>query len=370
MVFAAALTFTLCLQSASPQAKPRFGQAAFSPEVQADGKITFRFAAPNAKKVTLVREGFKNAPMTAENGIWSVTIDPLPTDYYVYSYLVDGVPTADPANTESKRIATGGSESIFRSSGPAIPADETNVPHGTIHRHFLPSKTFGEDRECVVYTPPGYENSKGKYPVLYLLHGFMETASAWTAAGRANFILDNLIAEKKARPMIVVMPLNYGVSNVPDRMGEQFMGNQAKNFEAMTSALLNETIPAIENIYRVDKTRKARAIMGCSMGGAESAYVALNHPEVFGWAAPLSGAFIMFPGNYDLFFPKVNPTAVPKLQLTVGKDDFLVGANKKFSQWLTTKGISNALNQTPGEHTWNVWRQNLIELAPTLFRDK
>jgi enterochelin esterase family protein len=361
-----ALAATLPAQTAKP---PRFLKAVRSPEVQADGRVTFRFFAPNAKKVGLERDWGPRLPMTVdEKGVWSLTTDVLPPDLYVYTFVVDGAQFADPANESMKPIVTGGTESLVLVPGTSpLPWEERAVPHGVVHRHRYASPTVGESRDFLVYTPPGYKPSK-TYPVLFLLHGVMEGESAWTTAGRANVILDNLIAEGKAKPMLVVMPLGYGVPNVPDRVGDILLGRSQpqKEMDNVGAMILKEIAPEVERSYRVAKGPKNRAIAGLSMGGAQALYLGVNHPKEFGAVGSFSGAFIMYGAKFDPWFPKPKTDAL--VWIACGKEDFLFNVNRQVKTWLKGQSVRFEEIETPGAHTWHVWRRNLIEFAPLLFK--
>ena len=187
-----------------------------SPEVHPDGSVTFRFRAPNAQQVSLEREGATAVPMQKdEQGVWSVTTDPLEPDLYGYSFVADGVTLIDPSNPLMKPNLLHPQSVVHVPGPPSTVWEIGDVPHGTIHHHFYRSGTVGDDRDFYVYTPPGYDpKAKRRYPTLYLLHGFSDDASGWTAVGRAHVILDNLIAQGKAKPMIVVMPLGYGAPEI------------------------------------------------------------------------------------------------------------------------------------------------------------
>src|SRR5579875_1943947 len=200
-----------------------------SPEVGEDGRVTFRFRAPNAKEVLVALDGAPRAAMHQDDqGVWSLTTDPLPPDVYPYSFVVDGTMLADPSNPLVKPIVMGGNQSLVHVPGPPELSWEVNdVPHGTLHRHFYRSAIAGEGRDFHVYTPPGYDPAgREEYPVLYLLHGITDDASAWTTAGRAHVILDNLIARGEARPMVVVMPLGYAFPHVAQDLFKLF-GDEA-----------------------------------------------------------------------------------------------------------------------------------------------
>jgi enterochelin esterase family protein len=227
-------------------------------------------------------------------------------------------------------------------------------------------------RDYWVYTPPGYDPAASKkYPVLYLLHGVTEEASAWMTVGRANVILDHLIAGKKAQSMLVVTPLGYGFANAPDRVGELFQAttNQQRLMKDLAQALLDEVIPDVERNYRVSAEPSARAIAGLSMGGAQALFIGLNYRNSFAWVGSFSGAFIMYGGQYEKFFPNLEASTKPRLLwLSCGQDDFLLNSNRRCKDCLQSKGVQCMVLETPGNHAWTVWRRNLTEFAPLLFQ--
>ena len=271
-----------------------------SPEVHPDGRAAFRFRAPNAKKVSLAREGTELQPMQKDDqGVWSVTTDPLEPDLYGYAFVADGVSLIDPSNPLIKPNLLH-TESVVHVPGPAsLPWEISDIPHGTIHHHFYKSTIVGDDRDFYVYTPPGYDPlAKQTYPVLYLLHGFSDDASAWTAVGRAHMVLDHLIAQGKAKPMLVVMPLGYGAPEIVAHGFGAFRDAELRqrNFDEFRDALLREVIPQVEAAYAASKDRNARAIAGLSMGGAESLLTGLNNIDRFrlGWGFQLRRAWRRF----------------------------------------------------------------------------
>lgn len=272
--------------------QPQPPQPLVSPEVHSDNRVTFRFRAPNAKEVRLAREGAQPQPMQKdEQGVWSITTDPLEPDFYGYSFVADSVSLIDPFNPLMKPNLLN-TQSVVHVSGPAsLPWEVNNVPHGRIHRHFYKSGVVGDERDFYVYTPPGYDpKADTLYPVLYLLHGFSDEASAWSAVGRAHVILDNLIAGGKAKPMLIVMPLGYGAPEIVSRGGPPLRDPslRRKNFERFREALLTEVIPEVEKAYGVSKDRNSRAIAGLSMGGAESLHSGLNALDRFAWIGAFS----------------------------------------------------------------------------------
>ena len=358
--------------SAEAQMPPRI----VSPEVQADGHVTFRFKDPNAQKVAVMIEG-QTQPMPMEkdqSGIWSVTAGPFPADFYGYGFIADGVGLIDPSNTMLKPNLLN-VQNQFHIPDPTLPWETADVPHGEVHHHFYHSKIVGEDRDFYVYTPPNFDpRAKTTYPVLYLLHGFSDDASGWTAVGRANIILDNLIAQGKAKPMIVVMPLGYGDMEVIRRGWGSWQDKELawRNLTKFTDALLTEVLPQVEAEYPVKKDRESRAIAGLSMGGAESLLTGLNHLDQFAWVASFSaGGF----DNHDLAseFPGLDASANKKLKLlwtACGTEDGLIKVNREFKSWLKDKGVQFTDIETPGMHTWMVWRRNLSTVAPLLFQSK
>ncbi len=342
-----------------------------SPEVGADRRVTFRFRAPNAQKVELALEGAERTPMQKdEQGVWSVTSAPLEPDYYGYSIVVDGVALVDPSNPLLKPNLLF-TQSMVHVPGQGLPWEIRDVPRGTLHRHFYRSAVVGDDRDYYVYTPPGYAAGKTKYPVLYLLHGFSDNAGGWTDVGRAQVILDNLLADGKVKPMLVVMTLGYGAPEILERRqpGRPDPALWQKNVTKFRQALLEEVIPRVEKDYRINSKRQARAIAGLSMGGAESLYTGLNTLDRFAWIGAFSSGGLG--EDYPANFPALNSQANEQLRLlwiACGKQDRLMDANRKFTAWLKSKDVRFTWVETEGSHTWMVWRRNLAEFAPLLFR--
>ena len=345
-----------------------------SPEVHPDNRVTFRLRAPNAKEVFLSREGAERMPMQRdEQGVWSVTTGPIEPDLYGYSFIADGVTLFDPSNSEIKPNLLY-TQSLVHIPGPnSLPWEVGNVPHGTIHHHFYKSAVVGDQRDYYVYTPPNYDpNSKKLYPVLYLLHGFSDDAGAWTSVGRAHVILDNLIAQGKARPMLIVMPLGYGAPEIVSRFAAtpRDPSLARRNVERFRDALLNEVIPEVEKLYRASRDRSSRAVAGLSMGGGESLFVGLNAANRFAWIGAFSSGGLG--EDYSTMFPgldsKIN-SQVRLLWIACGTEDRLIATNRKFRDWLKTKDIKHTDVETSGAHTWMVWRRNLATFTPLLFRE-
>jgi enterochelin esterase-like enzyme len=345
-----------------------------SPEVHPDGRVTFRFVAPNAQRVSVDLAGVKQpfAMRKDEQGIWSVTTQPLAPDFYGYSFEADGVRLLDPYNSHIIPNLLDPSNEVHVPGTPPLAWELTDIPHGTIHHHFYNSKIVYDNRDVYVYTPPGYDpKAKTLYPVLYLLHGFSDDARAWTAVGRANLILDSLIADGKAKPMIVAMPLGYGAPEIVRRTRGGPFDDSAlrdKNFTKFREVLVDEVIPMIERLYKAAPDRGSRAIAGLSMGGAESLLTGLNRLDKFAWIGAFSTGGLG--GDFATDFPQLSATANAKLRLlwiACGRDDHLIGLNRNLMSWLQANGIELTRVETPGMHAWMVWRRNLIAFAPLLF---
>jgi enterochelin esterase-like enzyme len=344
-----------------------------SPDVHADGSVTFRFRAPNAQEVKLAREGAEPEAMQKDDqGVWTVTTAPLAPDYYGYSFVADGVRLLDPSNHGLVPNLLSPANFVHVPGPLSLPWELNDVPHGEIHHHFYKSAAADDERDYYVYTPPGYEGSgKRKYPILYLLHGFSDDASGWTAVGHADVILDNLIAQGKAKPMIVVMPLGYGTMEMIRLAWGAWSHTEVRdtNFKKFSEALLTEVMPRVESEYRIMNDRNWRAIAGLSMGGSESLLTGLNNLDKFSWIGAFSSGGI--PDDFQEDFPALDAKANQQLHLlwiACGTEDHLITINRNFRKWLKTKGVKATEIETPGMHTWMVWRRNLAEFAPLLFR--
>ncbi|MGB6811405.1 MAG: alpha/beta hydrolase-fold protein [Candidatus Sulfotelmatobacter sp.] len=357
----------------NPAQPPRPPAPLISPEVHADGSVSFRFRSPNAKAVQLQLEGAEPAPMQKDDqGVWSVTTVPLAPDYYGYSFVADGVRLIDPENPLLTPNLLDTESAVYVPGPLSLPWELNDVPHGEVHHHFYRSAVAGDDRDYYVYTPPGYDPAaKRTYPVLYLLHGYSDDASGWTAVGHANVILDNLIAQGKAKPMIVVMPLGYGTMEMIRLHWEAWSHPDLRdtNFRKFSEALLTEVMPRVESEYRITKNRNARAIAGLSMGGSESLLTGLNNLDKFSWIGAFSSGGI--PEGFQKDFPALDAKANQQIHLlwiACGTEDHLITVNRSFREWLKTKAVKATEIETPGMHTWMVWRRNLAEFAPLLFR--
>lgn len=366
-----ALALTVLL-SATMLAQPS-PSPVVSPEVHPDRRVTFRFRAPNAKEVLLSREGAPRVAMKREtSGVWTVTTDPLEPDFYGYSFVADGVAYLDPLNPLTKPNLLN-PQSMVHVPGQDLPWEVRDVPHGVVHRHFYHSKIVGDDRDYYVYTPPRYDpRAKRSYPVLYLLHGFSDDASAWTAVGRANVILDNLIAQGKARPMLIVMTLGYGDLRLVSRTSPDSRDPavRQRSFDKFRDALFQEVMPRVETDYRASKDQRMRAIAGLSMGGAQSLYIGLNALDRFSAIGAFSSG--MLGQDWSVLFPKLDASVNRRLKvfwISCGLEDRLLDANRKFLEFLKSKQVKAEWRETSGSHTWMVWRRNLANFLPLLFQD-
>jgi enterochelin esterase-like enzyme len=362
------LFFSLLLASCA------FAQQIVSPEVQPDGRVTFRLKASGAKEVQLHCEGVTNSIMQKdEQGVWSFTTDPLEPDIYVYSFDVYGMHVIDPVNRLQKyNLLTTDSE--VHVPGPkSLPWEINDVPHGQLHRHFYKSAVADDERDFIVYTPPAYNPAARKrYPVLYLLHGYSDDTTAWSSVGLANIILDNLIARGQAKPMIVVMPLGYGTMEVVKGGWSRVRDRELwqRNVDKFGETLLNEVMPQVEKAYKTLPNPNSRAIAGLSMGGTESLTVGLNNPDRFAWIGAFSSGGLNT--NYDAQYPTLDAKANRQLRLlwiSCGREDRLSDSNQKLVDWLNAKGVRNTWTETPGVHSFRVWRRNLAAFTPLLFQE-
>jgi len=347
-----------------------------SPQVHPDHSVTFRFGDPSAEQVMLALEGSAPEPMQKGiNGVWTFTTAPLEPEFYGYTFVADGVSLVDPSNSLLKPNLLQLSSLVHVPGPPTFPWEVNEVPHGVVHHHFYHSSVVGDNRDFYVYTPPGYNPAARKrYPVFYLLHGYSDDASAWTAVGRANVIFDNLLAQGITQPMIVVMPLGYGAPEIVSRAGPGFRDKKLRreNLDKFREALFTEVMPRIEKDYRVKTGRNNTAIAGLSMGGGESLDIGLNNLDRFAWVGSFSGAVGFDQPDLGKEFPQLSSQDNSRLRLlwvACGREDPLVGAmNRRFDRWLIAQKIHFTEIWTPGVHSWLVWRDNLAHFAPLLFQ--
>lgn len=341
-----------------------------SPVVHSDRKVTFNFRAPNAKKVELSAQFLTgNQPLTADtNGLWSITVGPVEPNLYPYNFVVDGVAVADPGNQDlfpNER---------FKASLVDIPGDQPSlhsvqeVPHGEMSYGFYPSKTLGRTRPLIVYTPPGYREGREEYPVFYLVSGTTDTEETWFKVGRVNFILDNLIAQKKAVPMVVVLPYGNMMMGTPMPTSLQ----AAEMYKVFNDELTRDIMPYVEAHYRVSGDREKRAIAGFSRGGGQSLFTGFNNLDKFAWIGSYSA--YLTPEVFDKYFasiaadPQGTNQKLKLLWLGVGKTDFLYKQATEFDNYLKGKTIEHRSLVTEGGHTWMNARHYLAETLPLFFK--
>ena len=361
----------VCLGAALLHSQPA---SVVSPEVAADRRVTFRLMAPKATEVTVSGEFQKGAAALRkdERGLWTVTVGPVEPEIYAYNFTIDGVKTIDPGNPRVKSGSTPSTIASLLEVPGDTPAfyDGKDVPHGEVHTHWYQSKSLNALRRLTVYTPPGYRTqTAARFPVLYLFHGANADETAWIRLGRANLILDNLLAAGKTLPFVVVMPFGYGVPPGTPRPA----GSAAPDNTALFSRdLIEDVIPFVQSQYRVETDRAKRAIAGLSMGGGESLGIGLNHLELFAWVAGFSAA--LRPDSFAATFASLassGKAANQQLKLLwfgCGTDDSLFAASKSFSAFLDEHGVHHVFRESGGAHTWMVWRRYLNEVAPLLFR--
>ncbi|HEY1789864.1 MAG TPA: alpha/beta hydrolase-fold protein [Verrucomicrobiae bacterium] len=353
-------------------AVPAFAEPTVSsPEVHPDGSVTFRLLAPKAQDVQLQCESLHDSDMTKDaDGVWTFTTQPLDPDIYTYTFDVDGVHMIDPRNPFQKYNLLNTASQVEVPGPASLPWQIADVPRGELHRHYFRSAVANDDRDFIVYTPPGYNPRASKrYPVLYLLHGFSDDTTAWTQAGRANVILDNLIARGQAKPMIVVMPLGYGTMDVLKATnGPAGEAVRQESLDKFVESLLTEVKPRVEREYRVSTDRRSRAIAGLSMGGKESLVTGLNHLDQFAYVGAFSSGSLT---NFPTMFPSLDSSANQKLRVLwigCGSDDKLLAPNQRLCDWLQGKGIRFTWVELPGQHSYRVWRPDLAQFVPLIFR--
>lgn len=371
------------------------GQPIVSPEINSDNSATFRVMAPNAESVIVTGDflptemvqspmGEMEAPGKAEmtkdeKGVWSFTSEPLESELYDYSFVIDGFTTTDPSNPYVIRDIASITNYFIIGGGKADLYMVQDVPHGSVTRRWYDSPGLKMDRCAVIYTPPGYENSTEKYPVLYLLHGAGGDEEAWFAHGKATRILDNLIAEGKVKPMIVVMPNGNVIQDAAPGEGRDnfvtpaFMipNTMDGNFEANFMDILK----FVESNYRVKADKAHRAIAGLSMGGFHSFHISRYYPNTFDYVGLFSAALLPREDATGKVYSDIDGTLKTQMDngyklywMGIGKTDFLYDANKEIRAKFDDMGMKYTYMETDGGHIWRNWRIYLSEYLPLLFK--
>lgn len=377
-----AASIVVCMFLTAAAVGQERGNRVVSPEVSADHQVTFRISAPKASEVVLHGDwmsGPADKLTKDEKGVWSVTVGPLTPDYYTYTFSVDGVKTIDPLNPTIKPGLSSNDSMVFIKGAESAFEENAAVPHGQIREVWYVSKTLGEQRRMHVYTPPGYDDSKQRYPVLYLLHGAGDDDLGWSTCGRAGFIIDNLLAAQKARPMLIVMP--NGSMPRPANMpavapgatpSPEAIAARAALADRFTHELMDDVIPLTEKDFRVIADRDHRAIAGLSMGGGQTLRVVTTHPDDFSyanvWSAGIGRNADDWEKKNEAFLKnaeKFNQT-MKLFTISIGEKEGGLAGAKALSEILTKHGIKNELHVSGGAHTWINWRHYLNEILPRL----
>ena len=379
------LAVTSLLHAQTPRREPTPNDMLKSPEVLPGHRVVFRIYAPKTSEVSVSGDWIAQGRGTggklakADDGVWSLTVGPLVPDFYSYSFTVDGVRTIDPKNAMIKQgelsldsmFLVDGEEAAFESNRP--------IPHGEIRIDWYHSNVLDKMRSMHVYTPPGYEDSKNKYPVFYLLHGGGDEDSGWSTIGRAGYILDNLLAANKAKPMIVVMPNGSMprpafVPGAPPTPASQQAQREAQ--QKFVDELLGNVMPFVEKNYRVLADRENTAIAGLSMGAGQTLAVAPRHLDKFAYIGVWSGG--VNPAATDDFLkrnaqffenPEKTNKMVKLLWVAAGSNDTLAGpGTKHLAELLDAHQIKHEYHESEGGHTWINWRHYLNDYTQLLFR--
>lgn len=369
----------LLAQPTAPGPRP---PAYSSPEVAADHHIAFRIFAPKAQEVRVFSSDIFGQKATVDmtkgdGGIWEATIGPIDPGAYRYNFNVDGVSVMDPRSASVSESNENAWSMVYVPGADFM--DTKDVPHGAVASVTYYSKSLGRFRRMHVYTPPGYETSSQKYPILYLLHGAGDCDDSWSSVGRAGFILDNLIAEKKAKPMVIVMPAGHTGPFVPNApRGLDFNDDFIKDFNG-------DILPYAETHYRVIRDRQHRAIAGLSMGGVHTLNIAVPHPDEFSYVGVFSSGIIgIVPLRGQVSLPATegpsweeqhaadldNPAKKnwKLFWFATGKDDFLLPTTQATVALFEKHGYKPEFHESAGAHTWTNWRDYLNEFAPQLFQ--
>lgn len=336
-----------------------------SAEIAEDRRVTFRIRAPKAEEVYVNGQwpSGRTAMTQDTNGVWSVTVGPVDPGVWEYSLQLDGVSMIDPANPAIKPMREPRTSILHIPGQPPLLHDFREVPHGAVHQHTYRSRSLGRLRDLAVYTPPDYDrDASARFPLLVLQHGSGDNHATWVTHGKAHWILDNLIALGRARPMVVLMLDGHAAVG----SGSGGPGNNTALFE---KDLLEDALPLVESAYRVKPGAEHRGIVGLSMGGGQSLTIGLNHLERFSWVGGFS-ASVPSPDAIRATLDHSTQTneRLKLLWIACGKDDFLLTRNQTFISTLQEKGIRHEWFLTEGNHSWPVWRTYLGDFLPRLFQ--
>jgi enterochelin esterase family protein len=377
-----AIAFLLVLALTSPQAgeRPRFGlqgPQVVSPEVSTDRHVTFRILAPKAEAVRITGGDMpaigQGVEMTRnDEGVWEATLGPVDPGAYRYNFNVDGVSVIDPRSPSISESNSNVWSLVYVPGSDFM--DTKDVPHGALAEITYYSSSLNRFRRMHVYTPPGYELGEGTFPVFYLLHGASDSDDSWSSVGRAGFILDNLIAAKKTKPMLVVMPTGH--------TGPFTFGRSRLPIEEFGQDFLTNIMPYVENHYRVQKDRNSRAIAGLSMGGAQALNIAIPNLDKFAYVGVFSSTIFRITGggpggNEGPSWEEQHTEALDNAErkaglklfwFATGKEDFLIETSRATVEMFKKHGFNVIYKESDGGHTWINWRNYLDEFAPQLFQ--
>src|SRR6187549_2303005 len=365
------LLFAGFIASTQIYAQLQGGPVVNSPLVRPDNTVVFSFLSRTAKEVKLSTQIEKSPILMTKDssGVWTVTLGPVKPDIYPYNFIVDGTSVTDPKN--SAIFPNEGFQSSLVEITGSTPLVHTlqNIPHGTLSYRYYNSPELGI-RPVVIYTPPGYEkDTKTKYPVLYLMHGTTDTEETWTKVGRANVILDNLIAQGKSKPMIVVMPYGRAYPKISKSSGSL---RNWDNLQEIKKNFLKYLFPFIDKNYRTNADKDNRAVAGFSGGGGTSLYIGLNNPDLFSWVCGFAPGMLKdeFDRNNEVPFkdPLLTNQRLKLFWIGVGKDDGLYPVISEYLKVLDEKKIKHETFISEGGHTWMNCKLYLAAIAQKLFK--
>lgn len=385
----ATMVVALCAISAAAQQNVGFrAGTVVSPQVNADNTVTFRLIAPEAKSVVVVgdweADGGRGTMTRGADGVWEFSTAKLPSEMYTYRFDIDGVVNLDPSNPFVRRDVGNQFSVFYIGDGCADYYQVRDVPHGDVTTTWYHSDKLGADRRLTVYTPPCYNESDKSYPVLYLLHGSGGDETAWLELGQTVRIMDNLIAEGKAEPMIVVMPNgNASMSAAPGETSANLafrpvMTNEMPKVfpDGAYEDAFPEIVSFVESRFRVQADKAHRAVAGLSMGGGHSFYLSINYPDMFDYVGLFSAGVVRagkgesnhIRRNVDEKIATLGKVGVKLYWIAIGKDDFLYDFNKELRDNMDAQGLKYVYHESTRGHLWSNWRQYLLMFAPQLFK--
>lgn len=377
----------ICISAMAQQNVGYRHESISSPQINKDNSVTFRVKAPNAAEVAVIGDweagkGFGAMTRTAE-GIWEYTTEALPSEMYTYRIVIDGVIGLDPSNPFTRRDVGNVFSIFYIDGGPADYYQVRDVPHGTLSQEWYHSQTLGTYRRLSVYTPPCYGKGRKDYPVLYLLHGSGGDENAWVELGHTVRILDNMIAEGKVEPMLVVMPNgNAAKQAAPGETSENLsyrpvMTNQLPGYKSGSyEESFDEIVKYIDSNYRTIAKKEKRAVAGLSMGGFHSLFIAINHPDTFAYTGLFSAGLNM--SSLDMTLPAYDRMDEKLMEyqkkgcelfwIACGTEDFLYKNNLDFMKMCDEIGFRYTYHESTRGHIWANWRQYLLLFTPMLFK--